>query len=85
MEKYFPEEYQQRLEILLLDMDKQLQAARKEKKFLKSQNTILKESNDSNQFLIAQLNLALTKANGRIKVLEEKMGEHDVILAKQSE
>lgn len=52
---------------------------------MKSQNTILKESNDSNQFLIGQLNLALTKANGRIKVLEEKMGEHDAILAKQSE
>jgi hypothetical protein len=48
MEKYFPQEYQNRLEILLLDMEKQLKTLKKERKYLKSENTVLKESNDSN-------------------------------------
>lgn len=39
-----------------------MKALKKEKKFLKKENTILKESNDSNQFVIQKLNAALTKA-----------------------
>ena len=80
MEKYFPKEYQNRLEIILLQMEKQLKDLKKERKFLKSENTILKESNESNQFVISQLNTALTKATGRIKTLEDRMGVHDAIL-----
>ena len=61
-------------------MEKQVKTLKKERKFLKSENTILKESNDSNQFVISQLNTALSKATGRIKILEDRMGVHDVIL-----
>ncbi|CDW73387.1 UNKNOWN [Stylonychia lemnae] len=85
MEKYFPQEYQNRLELLLVDMEKQLKASKKERKFLKNENIILKESNDSNQYVIQQLNLALNKATSRIKALEDKMGEHDIILAQQQQ
>lgn len=62
MEKYFPKEYQQRLELMLLDMEKQLKTVKKERKLLRSENTILKESNGSNQFVIQKLNTALSKA-----------------------
>lgn len=66
-------------------MEKQVKTLKKERKYIKSENSMLKESNDSNQFIIQKLNVALTKATGRIKILEEKMGEHDVILALQKE
>ena len=52
MEKYFPKEYQQRLELMLLDLEKQVKALKKDRKYLKSENAILKESNDSNQYVI---------------------------------
>lgn len=48
MEKYAPKEYQAKLEMTLLDLEKLIKSLKKEKKYLKSENNILKESNDSN-------------------------------------
>ena len=57
---------------------------KKERKYLKSENTVLKMSNDSNQFVIEQLNTALSKATGRIKSLEDRIGQHDILLFSQN-
>ena len=62
----------------MLDMEKKVKGLKSERKYLKSENTILKESNDSNQFVIQKLNAALLKASARIKVLEDRMGEQQV-------
>lgn len=60
---------------MLLDMEKKLGAMKKEKKYLRTENTLLKESNNSNKFVIQKLNTALTKATTRITILEEKMND----------
>ena len=48
MEKFFPQEYTIKLEMLVMDMEKQMKSIQKERQHLKNENTILKESNDSN-------------------------------------
>jgi len=70
---------------MLIDFEKQLNMLRKDKTFLKSENTVLKESNENNQYVIMSLNKALEKANSRIKLLEEKTGLHEQILRKDNE
>ena len=58
----------------MLEMEKKIKALKKERKYLKSENTILKESNDSNQFVIQKLNAAFTKSSARLKVFEDRLG-----------
>ena len=43
----------------MLDMENQIKVLTKQRKNLKSENILLKESNDSNIFVIKQLNAAL--------------------------
>lgn len=77
MEQYFPKEYQQKLELLLIDFEKQLKSVKKERRQLKSENTVLKETIESNNFLIQKLNNALNKANIKIKKLESELNQYE--------
>ena len=74
IEKFYPKEYQNRLEVLLVDMEKQIKTLKKTNRTMRSEDTVLKENSDSKQYMINQLQHALDKALMRIKMLEGKVG-----------
>lgn len=62
---------------MLIEMEKQLKLIKKDRKYLKSENGVLKENSENYHSIIQKLNTALVKATGRIKLLEERIGVHD--------
>ena len=47
IEKFYPKEYQNRLEVLLVDMEKQIKTLKKTNRTMRSEDTVLKENSDS--------------------------------------